>query len=202
MQGLVAGDENGPVSVANPPDLSRFKTVVDKKSTVSSAPFTTTPPTADANVYHGRIRLGARPEILRKGNFRGQVPRIPSSSAWTTSRSCGTPRILEVQGPKPVTSDAYIAKTITLTEALKDQFPNILIFGPGPLRLLGHLQLARGTERDTQRHELVPRQISRSAQDGVGYVRQAAGGRLRFSLVRGGYDANGNRSPPTSTVRR
>lgn len=35
-----------------------------------------------------------------------------------------------MQGPNPVTSDAYIAKTITLTEALKDQFPNVIIFGP------------------------------------------------------------------------
>jgi hypothetical protein len=37
---------------------------------------------------------------------------------------------LEVQGPNPVTSDDYIAKTITLTEALKNQFPNMTIFGP------------------------------------------------------------------------
>ena len=40
LQGLVAGDENGPVSVTNPPDLTRFKQAVDQKSTVSSAPFT------------------------------------------------------------------------------------------------------------------------------------------------------------------
>jgi hypothetical protein len=37
---------------------------------------------------------------------------------------------LEVQGPNPITSDAYIAQTISLTEALKDQFPDVLIFGP------------------------------------------------------------------------
>ena len=37
---------------------------------------------------------------------------------------------LEVQGPQPVTSDAYLAKTISLTQALKDQFPNLVIFGP------------------------------------------------------------------------
>ena len=38
MQGLVSADESGDVSVANPPDLSRFKTVVDKKSTVQRRP--------------------------------------------------------------------------------------------------------------------------------------------------------------------
>jgi hypothetical protein len=37
---------------------------------------------------------------------------------------------LEVQGANPVTSDNYIAKTITLTKALKDQFPDVMIFGP------------------------------------------------------------------------
>src|SRR5262249_22879358 len=51
MQGLVSADESGPVSLSNPPDLSRFKTVVDKKSTVSATAFTVTPPTGDANVY-------------------------------------------------------------------------------------------------------------------------------------------------------
>ncbi len=37
---------------------------------------------------------------------------------------------LEVQGVRAVTSDNYISKTISLTKALKDQFPNMVIFGP------------------------------------------------------------------------
>src|SRR5208283_44754 len=51
LQGLVAGDENGPVSVADPPDLTRFKQVVYQKSTQSSTPFTLNPPTTDNYVY-------------------------------------------------------------------------------------------------------------------------------------------------------
>jgi len=47
LQGLVSADENGPVSVTSPPDLTRFKTVVDKKGST----FTAMPPTTDANVY-------------------------------------------------------------------------------------------------------------------------------------------------------
>jgi hypothetical protein len=35
-----------------------------------------------------------------------------------------------VQGPNPVTSDNYIAKTINLATALKNQFPSVVIFGP------------------------------------------------------------------------
>jgi len=37
---------------------------------------------------------------------------------------------LEVQGHTAVTSDAYITKTINLAKALKDQFPDLVIFGP------------------------------------------------------------------------
>src|SRR2546430_2206370 len=47
LQGLVSADENGPVSVTSPPDLTRFKTVVDKKGST----FTAMPPTTDASVY-------------------------------------------------------------------------------------------------------------------------------------------------------
>ena len=51
LQGLVSADANGVVSVTNPPDMTRFKTVVNKKNTVSAAAFTLNPPTGDANVY-------------------------------------------------------------------------------------------------------------------------------------------------------
>jgi hypothetical protein len=37
---------------------------------------------------------------------------------------------LEVQGPNPITSSTYIAKTISLTKAVKDQFPDAVVFGP------------------------------------------------------------------------
>ncbi|HEY6182773.1 MAG TPA: fibronectin type III domain-containing protein, partial [Terriglobales bacterium] len=51
LQGLVSADGSGNVSVANPPDMTRFKAVIDKKSSVMATAFTTTPPTNDANVY-------------------------------------------------------------------------------------------------------------------------------------------------------
>jgi hypothetical protein len=51
MQGLVAGDTNGPVSVANPPDKSRFKKVFYEKKIVSNEPFTVTPSVSDDYVY-------------------------------------------------------------------------------------------------------------------------------------------------------
>jgi fibronectin type 3 domain-containing protein len=127
MQGLVAGDEAGPVSVANPPDLSRFKTVVDKKSTVSATPFTITPPTTDANVYMDEFVWALNQKL--PGIF-GASPTHPTFINLDNEPELWNSTHLEVQGPNPVTSDNYITKTINLTEAIKNQFPNAIIFGP------------------------------------------------------------------------
>src|SRR2546425_12685879 len=127
LQGLVSADENGPVSVANPPDLTRFKRVVDKKSTVSSVPFTVTPPATDANVYMDEF-LWALDQKL-PGIF-GANPAHPTFVSLDNEPELWNSTHLEVQGHSPVTSDSYIAKTINFSKALKDQFPSVLIFGP------------------------------------------------------------------------
>ena len=127
LQGLVSADENGPVSVTNPPDLTRFKKVVDKKSTVSNVPFTVTPDTSSPNVYMDEFAWALNQKLPGIFAPNAQLPTFVSldnePELWNSTH-------LEVQGPNPVTSDNYIAKTITLTEALKDQFPNLVIFGP------------------------------------------------------------------------
>jgi fibronectin type 3 domain-containing protein len=129
LQGLVSGDESGPVSVANPPDLSRFKQVVDQKSTVSGAPFTITPPTTDANVFMDEFVWALDQKFSGMGIF-GANPTHPTFVSLDNEPELWNSTHLEVQGANPVTSDDYIAKAITLTEALKNQFPNMVIFGP------------------------------------------------------------------------
>ena len=129
LQGLVSGDESGPVSVTSPPDLSRFKQVVDQKSTVSGAPFTITPPTTDANVFMDEFVWALDQKFSGMGIF-GANPTHPTFVSLDNEPELWNSTHLEVQGPNPVTSDDYIAKTITLTEALKNQFPNMVIFGP------------------------------------------------------------------------
>jgi fibronectin type 3 domain-containing protein len=129
LQGLVSADENGPVSVANPPDLTRFKTVVDKKSTVSSTPFTVNPPTTDANVYMDEFVWALDQKFTGLGIF-GANPTHPAFLSLDNEPELWNSTHLEVQGHNPVTSDNYITKTINLSKALKDQFPNALIFGP------------------------------------------------------------------------
>jgi len=129
LQGLVSGDENGPVSVTNPPDLSRFKQVVDKKSSVTSTPFTLNPPATDANVYMDEMVWALDQKFSGMGIF-GSSPKHPAFLSLDNEPELWNSTHLEVQGPNPVTSDAYISKTIALAEAIKDQFPNVIIFGP------------------------------------------------------------------------
>lgn len=129
LQGLVSADGNGNVSVANPPDMTRFKTVVDKKSTVSGVPFTTTPDTSDANVFMDEF-LWALDQKFSGQNIFGSSPALPTFVSFDNEPELWNSTHLEVQGPNPVTSDAYITKTINLAQALKDQFPDVIIFGP------------------------------------------------------------------------
>lgn len=135
LQGLVSADENGPVSITNPPDLTRFDPVVDQKSTVSAAPFTTTPLTTGP-VFMDEFAWAMNQDFLGTGIFGGStatptfVDLDNEPELWSTTH-------LEVQGATPITPQAYISKTLTLTQALKNQFPNMVIFGPVHYGFLG-----------------------------------------------------------------
>ena len=123
LQGLVSADENGPVSTTAPPDLTRFKTVVDKKGSA----FTTTPSTTDASVYMDEFAWALDQKL--PGIF-GASPANPTFISLDNEPELWNSTHLEVQGSSPVTSDSYITKTINLSKAIKDQFPNAVIFGP------------------------------------------------------------------------
>jgi hypothetical protein len=130
MQGLVAGDENGPVSVAEPPDLSRFKPVVFQKSTQSPAPFTLTPSVTDNVVFMDEFVWALNQKFPGQAIFGSAPARLPVFLQLDNEPELWSSTHLEVQGSKPITSSAYIAKTIALTEAVKDQFPDAVVFGP------------------------------------------------------------------------
>jgi fibronectin type 3 domain-containing protein len=127
LQGLVSADESGPVSIANPPDLTRFKTVVDKKSTVSGVPFTVNPITTDANVYMDEFVWALDQKL--PGIFSTN-PAHPTFISLDNEPELWNSTHLEIQGHNAVTSDNYVTKTINLSKAIKDQFPDVLIFGP------------------------------------------------------------------------
>jgi fibronectin type 3 domain-containing protein len=129
LQGLVAGDESGPVSVANPPDLTRFKRLGFKKSLIVSTPFTLTPPTTDSIVYMDEFVWAMDQKFPGMGIF-GANPAHPTFISLDNEPELWNSTHLEVQDTTPADSGSYITKTINLTKAIKDQFPNAVIFGP------------------------------------------------------------------------
>ncbi|MEO5688540.1 MAG: glycoside hydrolase family 44 protein [Burkholderiaceae bacterium] len=125
MQGWVSADEAGPVSTSNPPDATRFKPLIFKKGSA----FTTTPSTADNAVYMDEFVWALDQKFSGQGIFGGSAA-IPTLIELDNEPELWNSTHLEIQGSTAVTSDAYIAKTIALTKALKDQFPDITIVGP------------------------------------------------------------------------
>ncbi len=142
LLGLVAADEAGPVPTTNAPVLARFQDVVDQKSTVTSAPFTTKPPVVVVNgeetgdVYMDEFAWAMNQQATGQNIFTSTtatptfVDLDNEPELWNTTH-------LEAQGATAITPSAYIAKTLTITEALKDQFPNMVIFGPVHYGFLG-----------------------------------------------------------------
>ena len=129
LQGYVSVDTTT-VQVPQPfPNLKYFRPVVFKKSTVSTAPFTITPPpaTTDNHVYMDEFAWALNQKL--PGIF-GATPTHPTFIELDNEPELWNSTHEEVQGSTAVTSDAYIANTITLTKALKDQFPHLIIFGP------------------------------------------------------------------------
>jgi hypothetical protein len=128
LQGYVSADESGPV--AQPfPNLSRFKQVIYKKSTKDATPFTLTPPTTDAYVYMDEFAWALDQKFLGQGIF-GASPTHPTFISLDNEPDLWNSTHAEVQGSTNISSSNFIANTATLTEALKDQFSNVVLFGP------------------------------------------------------------------------
>ena len=128
LQGYVSADENGQV-LPPFPNLTRFKPVVDKKITVSNAPFTFDPTKFDANVYMDEFAWALDQKFTGMGIF-GASPTHPTFVSLDNEPDLWSSTHQEVQGSTNVSTANFIVKTVTLSEALKDQFPNLVIFGP------------------------------------------------------------------------
>ncbi len=128
LQGYVSADESGPV-LRPFPNLTRFKQVIEKKSTKDAAPFTTTPPTSDAYVYMDEFAWALDQKFSGLGIF-GASPVHPTFVSLDNEPDLWNSTHEEVQGSTNISSSNYITKTVTLAEALKDQFPSVVIFGP------------------------------------------------------------------------
>jgi hypothetical protein len=128
LQGYVSADESGPVATPFP-NLSRFKQVIYKKSTKDATPFTLTPPTSDAYVYMDEFAWALDQKFPGQGIF-GASPMHPTFIDLDNEPDLWNSTHAEVQGSTNISSSNFIANTAALSEALKDQFPNAVIFGP------------------------------------------------------------------------
>jgi hypothetical protein len=142
IQGLVSADEAGPVTTTNAPDLARFQDVVFQKSSVTSTPFTTTPPVVvvsgedTGNVYDDEF-VWAMNQLSTTQELYNGTTATPAFVDLDNEPDLWNSTHLEVQGPTEITPAAYIAKTLSVAEALKTQFPNLKIFGPSHYGFLG-----------------------------------------------------------------
>jgi hypothetical protein len=137
MQGLVAGDESGPVSVANPPDMTRFKKLFFEKKTVSSEPFTVKPSVSDDYVYVDEFIWALDRKFANQNIFGAKPSMQPVFVSLDNEPELWKGTHLEIQGKTGITADSYIARTISLATALKKQFPELVIFGPAHYGFLG-----------------------------------------------------------------
>ena len=138
LQGYVSKD-TAVVKVPRPfPNLTYFRPTVDKKSTISAQPFTLTPPAAstDNNVYMDEFAWTLDQKFSGKNIF-GASPAQPTFVSLDNEPELWNSTHEEIQGSTMVTSAAYIGMTVTLTKALKDQFPSMVIFGPAHYGFLG-----------------------------------------------------------------
>src|SRR5882762_10422928 len=134
LQGYVSKD-TAVVQVSKPfPNLTYFRPVVDKKG----AAFTLTPPppSTDNNVYMDEFAWALDQKFPGKNIF-GASPAQPTFISLDNEPELWNSTHEEIQGSTRITSDAYIGKTVVLTEALKSQFPSMVIFGPAHYGFLG-----------------------------------------------------------------
>lgn len=137
MQGLVAGDVSGPVNVANPPDKARFKKVFFEKKMVSNEPFTVKPSASDDYVYMDEFIWALDRKFAGQNIFGAKPATQPVFVSLDNEPELWNSTHLEVQGKTAIPTDTYIAKTVSLTTALKKQFPDLVIFGPAQYGFFG-----------------------------------------------------------------
>ena len=125
LQGLVAADESGPVSVANPPAGGRFDAVQYAKG----SSFTTNPPLT-GTVYDDEFAFNINSDFSGQGIFSSSPTTQPVFGQLDNEPDLWSATHLEIQTSTPITPSAFITNTISLATALKRQYPQMVIFGP------------------------------------------------------------------------
>jgi len=154
MQGWVAADVNGPVSVAHAPDCRDSESSVSRKKTVSDAPFTASPPKSEQAVYMDEF-IWAIDRKFSKQNIFGKNPTTQRCLLnSTTSPSCGTRPISRRRVPI-VSPSTLHREDHRSRHRLKTQFPDLVIFALH-IWLLRHIRVERRASARRRPGTLVP----------------------------------------------
>jgi Glycoside hydrolase family 44 len=130
LQGLVAADTAGPVAVTPAVDMKRFKEVVFEKASLSAEPFTETPPVTDRYVYMDEFVWAIDKKFPNRDIFGPNPKSAPVFVSLDNEPELWNSTHKEIQGANLVPPELYIHKSLRLAEALKAQFPNMVIFAP------------------------------------------------------------------------
>jgi hypothetical protein len=130
LQGLVAGDTQGPVNMQAPPDRRRFKEVAFEKASVSKEPFTTNPSLKEAYVYMDEFVWALDQKFPKAGIFTRAPQGPPVFVALDNEPDLWHSTHREIQGAATPKADDFIARSLQLARAIKAQFPDVVILGP------------------------------------------------------------------------
>jgi hypothetical protein len=126
MLGFVAADGSGPVPLTNPIAASRFKSVVFAKGSA----FTATPSSANASVYDDEMVWALDQHYAGQGIFSSTPSVAPVFIELDNEPDLWSATHQEVETSTEIAPSAYFAKTVSLSSALKKQFPEATIMGP------------------------------------------------------------------------
>lgn len=126
MLGYVSADNTGPVPLTNPIDVSRFKTLVYAKGSA----FTAKPSNSDASVYDDEMVWALDQHYSGEGIF-SSTPSVPpvmieldnEPDLWNSTHQ-------EIETSTEISPSALFTKTVNLSAALKQQFPQAIVMGP------------------------------------------------------------------------
>ena len=136
MQGLVASDTAGSTCPqsgvpctggGSPPDLTRFSTVQFAKGSA----FSLTPNTAHPGpVYMDEFAFNVDHVFTGQGIFTNSPTTHPVFASLDNEPDIWSLTHQEIQSSTEISPSAFITKSIALATALKNQFPQMKIFGP------------------------------------------------------------------------
>ena len=150
LQGFVAADTSGPVSIASAIDAKRFKEVVFEKKSLSAEPFTETPSTTDPYVYMDEFLWAVDRKFPHRDIFGSNPKAAPVFVSLDNEPELWSNTHKEIQGTTLVPADLYIHRSLRLAGALKAQFPNVVIFAPAHYGFYGIYGWQGGVKATTE----------------------------------------------------